>query len=226
MSELESVLRNLKNVIKITGALGHQTVELKQAISSLLSARINLGQTLYFSYKEFQRWNKQNTMSLSQFLKAIAAANPQIKYRTYQRSFRIYERLIIEAGLWIEDIETVDFVVLARIAEGKHLTPYHRRDIVRDVLKMMESGFNYRDTSKFVTESLKFYKEHPKRWTEGQERTDRRMADVKLNVGLAQSEIDKMDTPNHGSVPINLFEGVFPHVDKSWLNKMLKRTSA
>ena len=147
MSELENRLYNLRNQIKNIDFIGHVTIEIKESISSLLSARIRLGQTPYFSYKEIQRRRRKQKISLSQFIKAIEFANPRIKYWTYQRAYRIYERLIIETGIWIDDLETVDFIILSRIAESKNLTPYNRRDMVDEILKMMANGFSYRDTS-------------------------------------------------------------------------------
>ena len=191
-----------------------ETYEIKEAISSLLSARIRLGQTIYFSYKQMTRNRKKAKMSQSQYLHAIAFAFPRISLRSYQRAFSIFERLVVDTGLWISDLEELDFTILARIAESKHLNPYNRRDLVADVQQMMNAGHGYRAINGSVSKALEFYKKYPKKWPENLEKVDRRMADVKLNVGLARSKIDEMES--QGQLPADYFDPGMPRVVLPW----------
>ena len=207
-------LRKWRNQMKFFHPISLETYEIKEAISSLLSARIRLGQTIYFSYKQMTRNQKKAKMSQSQYLHAIALAFPRISLRSYQRALRVFERLVIDTGLWIADLEELDFTILGRIAECKYLNPYNRRDLVADVQKMMNAGHGYKVINESVGKALEFYKKYPKKWPEQLEKVDRRMVDVKLNVGLAQSKIDEMESPPQ--LPADYFDLGIPGVVLPW----------
>ncbi len=207
-------LKKWRNQMKFFNPLSLATFEIKESISALLSARIRVGQTIYYSYKQMTRYSKKAKMSQSQYLHAIALAYPRLSLRTYQRALAVFERLVLDTGLWISDLEELDFTILARVAESKYLNPYNRRDLVADVQKMMNAGHGYKVINESVSKALEFYKKYPKKWPEHMEQVDRRMADVKLNVGLAQSKIDEMESPPQ--LPADYFDLGIPGVVFPW----------
>ena len=207
-------LKKWRSQMKFFHPISLETYEIKEAISALLSARIRLGQTLYFSYKQMTRKQKKAKMRQSQYLRALALAFPQISLRTYQRALSIFERLVIDTGLWISYLEALDFTILARIAESKYLNPYNRRDLVANVRQRMKAGHSYRAINESVGKALEFYKKYPKKWPEHLEKVDRRMVDVKLNVGLAQSKVDEVES--HGQLPADYFDLGIPRIDIDW----------
>lgn len=200
--------------MKFFNPISLETFEIKEAISSLLSARIRLGQTIHFSYKQMTRNQKKAKMSQAQYLRALAFAYPRLSLRTYQRALSVFERLVIDTGLWIADLEELDFTILARIAESKYLNPYNRRDLVADVQQMTSDGHGYKVINESVSKALKFYKKYPKKWPKNLEKVDRRMVDVKLNVGLARSKID--ETESQGQLPADYFDLGMPRVVLPW----------
>ena len=173
-----------------------QAYEVPDAISTLLSARVRLGQCLYFAYQEINRRKAKPIISLAQYLRVIAMAYKGLSYRTYQRSYRVYERFIIECGLWIEDIEQVDFILLSRIAECRHISAYTRRDLVNQILTRMEKGDSYRQLSNRLGEVLAAHKERPEKLPDAVVRADRRLVDVKMDLTLSKSKIEEIESPS------------------------------
>ncbi len=191
-----------------------QAYEIPDAISTLLSARVRLGQSVFFAYQQFKRNKDKPIISLAQYLRVIAMAYPMLSQRTYHRSYRVYERFIIECGLWINEIEQVDFVLLSRIAECRHITPYTRRDLVKQILDRMEQGDSYRQLSDRLGKVLESYKERPEQLPDAVIRADKRLVDVKMDLTLSRSKIDEMEYP--AKIPVD-FSGIgLPRVVLPW----------
>ena len=177
-------------IIKLSSPDNPQTIELKEAISMLHSARLHVGQTLYFTYKDLNSHQKKPLVSLPQFLRAVAAAYPGLSYRTYQRCFRVYERLVIGCGLWISDLEITNFGLLTRVAECRNLTPLRRRELILEIRKKLDAGIGYAQISERLDAILKHYRTHPEKLPDAVAEADRRLSDVKMDFNLFDSEVD------------------------------------
>lgn len=173
--------------MKILNTLNLQTFDLKESISNLLGGRLQVGQTLYFTFNTINKNLKKQKLTLAQFLRIISFSYPRMSRRTLSRTYRVYERIVLGTGLWISDLEKIDFILLARIAECKNIGSLTRRELVKEVQKRMEAGDNYSQISKQLGGTLRYYREHPPRIPEVVQDVDHRLADVKMDMRLYNS---------------------------------------
>ncbi|MCH7575609.1 MAG: hypothetical protein IIA59_10855 [Candidatus Marinimicrobia bacterium] len=181
--------------MKIIDPFNVTTFDLKEAISHVLGARIQLGQTLYFTFNTINMNMKKVKYSLTQFLRIISISYPQMSTRTLLRSYRVYERIVLGTGCWASDLEQIHFVLLARIAECNSIGSLTRRELVQEVQQRMEAGDSYAQISKKLDGILAHYREHPPRIPEGVQEFDRRLADVKMSFNLTESVKDEPAAP-------------------------------
>ena len=181
--------------MKIVDPINVMTFDLKEAISHTLGARIQLGQTLYFTFNTINKNMKKHKYSLTQFLRIISFSYPQMSARTLLRSYRVYDRIVLGTGCWTRDLEQIYFVLLARIAECNSIGSLTRRELVKEVQQRMEAGDSYAQISKQLDAALAHYRDHPPRIPEGVQEFDRRLADVKMNFSLTDSAKDKPKAP-------------------------------
>ena len=81
--------------MKIIDPLNVQTFDLKESISNLLGARIQLGQTLYFTFKDINKTHKKHKYTLAQFLRVINLSFPQLSRRTLLPCYHVFYRLVV-----------------------------------------------------------------------------------------------------------------------------------
>lgn len=177
--------------MKFLNLLNLQSIDLKESISNLLGARLQVGQTLHFTYHTIYKRQKKKVISLSQFLQAISFGYPRLSRRTLQRAYRVFERLVVGCGFWITDLEEIDFVLLSKVAECRNITPLTRRELVVQIRKRMEEGESYAQISKKLDRTLAALRESPPRIPQVVLDTDRRLADVKMDFRLVDSAIEK-----------------------------------
>lgn len=84
--------------MKFLNLLNLQSIDLKESISNLLGARLQVGQTLHFTYHTIYKQQKKKVISLSQILQAISFAYPRLSRRTLQRAYRVFDRLVVGCG--------------------------------------------------------------------------------------------------------------------------------
>ena len=181
--------------MKIIDPVNILTYDLKEAISAALGGRLQLGQTLYFSFNTINKNLKKQKITLAQFLRIVSFSYPRMSRRTLLRSYRIYDRIVLGTGSWISDLEQIHFVILARIAESRSIGSLTRRELVQEVQQRMEAGDSYAQISKQLDAALAHYRDHPPRIPEGVQEFDRRLADVKMNFSLTDSAKDKPKAP-------------------------------
>ena len=192
--------------MKIRNPLNLEAYDLKEAISTLRSARLMVGQTLYFTLKQVNQGRKKKRVSLTKFLQAIAYAYPNLSLRSFQRSYRVYERMVADAGFWISDLEQIDFMLLVQISECAHITPLTRRELIVQVQKRMDAGYGYAQIAPQLKKTLAALRKSPPRLPKAVLDTDHRLADVKMDLSLITPEVDKPAKPL--KVPKN-FPGMF-----------------
>lgn len=181
--------------MKIIDPVNILTYDLKEAISAALGGRLQLGQTLYFSFNTINKNLKKQKITLAQFLRIVSFSYPRMSRRTLLRSYRIYDRIVLGTGSWISDLEQIHFVLLARIAESRSIGSLTRRELVKEVQQRMEAGDSYAQISEKLDRSLAFYREHPPRIPEGVKEFDHRLADVKMHFNLTESTKDERSVP-------------------------------
>ena len=177
--------------MKFLNLLNLQSIDLKESISNLLGARLQVGQTLHFTYHSIYKRQKKKVISLSQFLQAISFAYPRLSRRTLQRAYRVFERLVVGCGFWITDLEEIDFVLLSKVAECRNITPLTRREVIVQIRKRMEEGDSYNQISKKLDKTLAALRKSPPRLPKVVLDTDHRLSDVKMDFRLVDSAIEK-----------------------------------
>ncbi len=90
--------------MKIIDPINIQTFELREAISNLLSARLYVGQTLYFTFRTINETSKRHKYTLAQFLIVMNISFPRLSRRTLLRCYNVFNRLVIEGGFWISEL--------------------------------------------------------------------------------------------------------------------------
>ena len=198
--------------MKILNLLNLKSIDLKESISNLLSARLQLGQTLQFTYASINR--KRKVTSLAQFLLAISLAHPRLSRRTLQRAYCVFERLVRGCGFWISDLEEIDFVLLAKVAECRNITPLTRREIIMQIRKRMDEGDSYKQISKKLDNTLAALRESPPRLPKVVLDTDHRLADMKMDFRLVNSAKDP--PPATPQLPADYFDLGMPRVVLPW----------
>ena len=213
MSDLTD-LQKLINQMKHSNPINLEKFKIKKEISSLLGARIFVGQTLFFIYQTVKMENRKKRVSLAQFIDQVAFENRQMSRRSYLRAYRVFERLIVQCGFRISELLEVDFTLLAGIAECRNITSLTRREFVKGVQKRMAAGESYGQIAKRLGEVLKINREHPPRIPKVVEDVDHRLADVKMDMRLYNSA--KNPPPPPLKVPLD-FPGLeLPRVVIPW----------
>ena len=200
--------------MKFLNLLNLQSIDLKESISNLLGGRLQLGQTLHFTYHTIFKKQKKKVLSLSQFLLAISLAHPRLSRRTLQRAYCIFERLVRGCGFWITELEEIDFVLLAKVAECRNITPLTRRELVVQIRKRMDEGDSYKQISKKLDKTLAALRESPPRLPKVVLDTDHRLADMKMDFRLVNSA--KNPPPATPQLPADYFDLGIPGVVLPW----------
>jgi len=207
-------LRKLINQLKHSNPINLEKFKIKEAISSLLGARLYVGQTLFFGYQTVKLEHRKKSVSLAQFIDQVAFENRQMSRRSYLRAYRVFERLVVQCGFWMSDLDEVDFTLLAGIAECKNIIPLTRRELVKGVQKRMAAGESYGQIAKRLDEVLKINRERPPRIPKVVRDVDHRLADVKMDMRLYNSAKNPPLPPP--KVPIE-FPGLeLPRVVINW----------
>ncbi len=176
------------SIMKLSGSDTAENVEIKESLSALLGARLRVGQTLFFSYKTLNRKQKKPLVSIARFLKAVNTSYPALSYRSLQRCFRVFERLVVKCGMWIEDLETIDFTILARVAECKKLNSITRRNIIDEIRQKLNSGVDSAKIAKQLGYYLAQHRENPEKIPEKVLKYDARLSEVKMDFEAADSD--------------------------------------
>ena len=200
--------------MKFLNLLNLQSIDLMESISNLLGARLQLGQTLHFTYHTIYKKRKKKVLSLSQFLLAISLAHPRLSRRTLQRAHRVFERLVRGCGFWITELEEIDFVLLAKVAECRNITPLTRREVIVQIRKRMEAGDSYKQISKKLDKTLAALRDSPPRLPKVVLDTDHRLADMKMDFRLVNSAKDP--PPATPQLPADYFDLGIPGVVLPW----------
>ncbi len=164
---------------------------LKEAVSTVLSARIRLGHTIYHSHRDLNRGLRGGKISVSQYVRALAFSYPGLAPRTFFRCYKIYEKLVIQCGLWPEWIEEVDFTILSKVAEAKIQIPYVRRQVIYWVLAKMRKEENYALISRGVDRILANLRKNPGKIPAALQAYDKRLVDVGMEFGLTDVSADE-----------------------------------
>ena len=200
--------------MKFLNLLNLQSIDLKESISNLLGARLQVGQTLHFTYHTIYKRHKKKVISLSQFLQAISFAYPGLSRRTLQRAYRVFERLVVGCGFWISDLEEIDFVLLSKVAECRNITALTRREVIVQIRKRMEEGESYKQISKKLDKTLAALRDSPPRLPQAVLDTDHRLADMKMDFRLVDSA--KNPPPATPQLPADYFDLGIPRVVLPW----------
>ena len=200
--------------MKIIDPINVKTFDLKEAISTMLGARLQLGQTLYFTFQTINKNMKKHKYTLAQFLRIISFSYPRMSRRSLSRSYRVFERLVVECGFWITDLQEIDFILMSKVAECRNIMALTRREIIVQIRDRTEAGDSYAQISKKLDGILAHYREHPPRIPEGVLDFDHRLSDVKMHFNLTDSAKDPPPAPLN--VPMD-FPGLdLPRVVLPW----------
>ncbi len=194
-----------------------EPLHIKEAISTLLGARLHLGQTLYFSFNTHNKNLKKRKTSLARFMRAVENEYPSMSRRNYLRSYRVFERLVQQCGFWMSNLEEVDFTLLAQIAECKNILPLTRRELVKGVQKRMAAGESYGQIAKRLGEVLRIYRERPPRIPDVVAEVDHRLSDVKMDFRLTYSAKDPPEPKFN--IPDDYWDMGIPRVVNIWDNE-------
>lgn len=121
---------------------------LRSTIRNANMARLMVGRELYEVHQIAQRQSGR-TSSMSACMKEVAAENQHYDLREYQRLYRVYERLVVEAGL---DPETLaDFApgLLVLAAENRCLNPGFRRTVFTKLHTLLSAGMSFQELRYF-----------------------------------------------------------------------------
>ena len=183
----------------------------------MLGARMQLGQTLYFTFLTINKNMKKHKYTLAQFLRIISFSYPRMSRRSLSRSYRVFERLVVEGGFWITDLQEIDFILMSKVAECRSITALTRREIIVQIRDRLAAGDSYAQISKKLDGILAHYRVHPPRIPKVVEDVDHRLADVKMDMRLYNSA--KNPPPSPLKVPLD-FPGLeLPRVVIDW-NKL------
>ena len=164
---------------------------IREAVSTVLSARIRLGQNIYFSHRDLNRVLKGGNISISQFVESVAFTYPSLSARTFFRCYKIYQKLVIDCGLWPEWIEDVNFTILSRVAEAKIQIPYVRRQVMYWVFARMRAEESYAQITKNLDKILAKLRNDPGTIPATLQAYDKRLVDVGLEFGLTDVPADE-----------------------------------
>ncbi|MCH7575224.1 MAG: hypothetical protein IIA59_08885 [Candidatus Marinimicrobia bacterium] len=196
--------------MKIIDPINVKTFDLKEAISTMLGARLQLGQTLYFTFQTINKNMKKHKYTLAQFLRIISFSYPRMSRRSLSRSYRVFERLVVECGFWITDLQEIDFILMSKVAECRNIMALTRREIIVQICDRIEAGDSYAQISKKLDKTLAALRDSPPRLPEVVLDTDHRLADMKMDFRLVNSAKDP--PPATPQLPADYFDLGMPRV--------------
>lgn len=120
---------------------------IKTEITAHALSRFDLGRELNKGHKQNNKWRRRPE-SMTSYLKFIATCYPSLSPRTYTRHFRVYEKLVVNAGLSEFTLMEFDFTTLVIAAEDRDLNPPALRAIISKLKTMLKNGASQRDVRK------------------------------------------------------------------------------